>query len=128
VILSLQESIQSCAFSPEGDVIVVGAKNGKWFAFDTVSQEQLSEHVDGSETIQTVQFSPDGTLLAIGSRDNYIYIYRPSEDFHNFAKVGKCSGHSSFILHVDFSMDGNILRSNSGDYEVLYCKDFFNNL
>lgn len=31
-------------------------------------------------------------------------------------------GHSSFITHLDWSADGQYLRSNSGDYEVLYCK------
>jgi echinoderm microtubule-associated protein-like 1/2 len=91
--------------------------------FDTMTRELLAQYVESSEAVQTIQFSPDGALLAIGSRDNYVYIYQPSKDFRRFAKIGKCSGHSSFILHVDFSMDGSILRSNSGDYEVLYCKD-----
>lgn len=31
-------------------------------------------------------------------------------------------GHSSFVTHLDWSMDGVYLCSNSGDYEVLYCK------
>ena len=33
-------------------------------------------------------------------------------------------GHSSFITHLDWSVDGQHLRSNSGDYELLYCKYF----
>lgn len=32
-------------------------------------------------------------------------------------------GHSSFIKHLDWSEDSQILRSNSGDYEILYCKN-----
>lgn len=31
-------------------------------------------------------------------------------------------GHSSFITHIDWSKDSEYLRSNSGDYELLYCK------
>ena len=31
-------------------------------------------------------------------------------------------GHSSFVTHLDWSTDGVYLCSNSGDYEVLYCK------
>lgn len=30
-------------------------------------------------------------------------------------------GHSSFITHLDWSVDGQNLRSNSGDYELLFC-------
>ena len=32
-------------------------------------------------------------------------------------------GHSSFITHLDWSVDSQYLVSNSGDYEILYCKD-----
>ena len=43
--------------------------------------------------------------------------------------TGKCSGHTSFITHIDWSTDSNYLRSNSGDYELLYwevpaCKQY----
>lgn len=31
-------------------------------------------------------------------------------------------GHSSFVTHLDWSSDSVHLCSNSGDYEVLYCK------
>ena len=31
-------------------------------------------------------------------------------------------GHSSFVTHLDWSVDGKYLQSNSGDYEVLFCK------
>ena len=31
-------------------------------------------------------------------------------------------GHSSFVTHIDWSVDNQHLQSNSGDYEILYCK------
>lgn len=31
-------------------------------------------------------------------------------------------GHSSFVKHVDWSEDSQVLRSNSADYEILYCE------
>lgn len=34
--------------------------------------------------------------------------------------AGKCHGHTSFITHLDWSNDSGYLRSNSGDYELLY--------
>ncbi|XP_018374218.1 PREDICTED: echinoderm microtubule-associated protein-like 2 isoform X6 [Trachymyrmex cornetzi] len=122
------EQAQSITFSPDGNIIVVGCVSGKWLAIDSETRELYTHHSDGSEPIQVVQFSPDGSLLALGSRDNYIYIYQVNEDATKYSRVGRCmpkrirrhGGHSSFITHLDWSVDGQYLRSNSGDYELLY--------
>ncbi|XP_031836389.1 echinoderm microtubule-associated protein-like 2 isoform X3 [Nomia melanderi] len=114
------EQAQSLGFSPDGNVIVVGCTSGKWLAIDSETRELYTHHSDGTEPIQAVRFSPDGTLLALGSRDNYIYIYQVNSDATKYSRVGRCMGHSSFITHVDWSIDGQYLRSNSGDYELLY--------
>lgn len=114
------EQVQSCTFSPDGEIIIVGGGSGRWMAFDTQSRELLGEHVDGQEAIQTVKFSPDGRLLALGSRDNAVYIYQSNSGGRRYAKIGKCTGHASFIVHLDWTTDGQVLRTNSGDYETLY--------
>ena len=85
----ISEQIHSCAFSPDGEIIIVGGVTGRWMAFDTQSREQLAQFVDGQEAIQAIQFSPDGQFLAIGSRDNFIYIYQLNGS--RFAKVGRCT-------------------------------------
>ena len=96
--------------------------------------KELFKARDGIEPIQCCEFSPgniwhnaksnvvllDGSRLAIGSRDNFVYIYTVNDDASEVTKVGKCSGHSSYITHIDWSKDGQYLRSNSGDYEVLF--------
>ncbi|XP_055316074.1 echinoderm microtubule-associated protein-like 2 isoform X2 [Sitodiplosis mosellana] len=114
------EQIQCCAFSVDGAMIAVGTVFGKWIIFDALTREALTQHIDGQEAIQAIEFSPDGKLMAIGSRDNNIYIYQVGDDYRRFAKVGRCAGHSSYVKHVDWSEDSQVLRSNSGDYEVLY--------
>ncbi|XP_039309492.1 echinoderm microtubule-associated protein-like 2 isoform X6 [Solenopsis invicta] len=122
------EQAQSIAFSPDGNIIVVGCVSGKWLAIDSETRELYTHHSDGAEPMQVVQFSPDGSLLALGSRDNYIYIYQVNEVATKYSRVGRCmpkrirrhGGHSSFITHLDWSVDGQYLRSNSGDYELLY--------
>ena len=65
---------------------------------------------------------PDGSYLAIGSHDNFIYLFTVSEDGKQYKKHGRLSGHSSYITHLDWSKDSLHLQSNSGDYELLYCK------
>ncbi|XP_046749081.1 echinoderm microtubule-associated protein-like 2 isoform X2 [Diprion similis] len=114
------EQAQSVCFSPDGTVMIVGCTSGKCLAIDSETRELYTHHSDGSEPLQVVRFSPDGSSLAIGSRDNSIYIYQVNEDATKYSRVGRCMGHSSFITHLDWSVDSQYLRSNSGDYELLY--------
>uniref|UniRef100_A0A8C9YN88 EMAP like 1 n=1 Tax=Sander lucioperca TaxID=283035 RepID=A0A8C9YN88_SANLU len=73
-----------------------------------------------SGAVVAIGTQTDGNFLAIGSHDNYIYIYAVAENGRKYSRVGKCSGHSSFITHLDWSVDSQYLVSNSGDYEILY--------
>lgn len=65
------------------------------------------------------RYSPDETLLAVGSHDNHVYIYEVREDA-SYHLVCKDHRNSSYINAIDWSLDGNSIRTSSGDYEVLY--------
>ncbi|XP_060530398.1 echinoderm microtubule-associated protein-like 2 [Cylas formicarius] len=114
------EAGQSVAFSPDGSCILVGCVSGKWMIFDAQSRELLGYHTDGSEPIHVISFSPDGSMVALGSRDSQIYIYQVSNAGTKFSRIGKCSGHSSCVIHLDWSTDNQTLRSNSADFELLF--------
>ncbi|XP_063365069.1 echinoderm microtubule-associated protein-like 2 [Cydia amplana] len=116
----IEERAQCCAWAAGGAAVAVGCLTGKWLVFDPVSRELLAQHQDGSEPIQTIQYSPDNKYVALGSRDNFIYIYQVDDDCRRYTRVGKCLGHSSYITHLDWSEDSQYIRSNSGDYELLY--------
>lgn len=60
--------------------------------------------------------------MAIGSHDNFIYVFAVTENGKNYKKYIRFSGHSSYITHFDWSKDSQFIQSNSGDYEMLYCK------
>ncbi|TRY59685.1 hypothetical protein DNTS_027417 [Danionella cerebrum] len=92
----------------------------RWLVLDTESKDLVTVHTDGNEQLSVMRFSPDGNFLAIGSHDNYIYIYAVADHGKKYSRVGKCTGHSSFITHLDWSVDSQYLVSNSGDYEILY--------
>ncbi len=51
--------------------------------------------------------SPDGKLVAVATHDNAIDIYKLQP---RLERVGTCSGHSSYITHIDFSADGRWLQ------------------
>lgn len=64
--------------------------------------------------------SADGNFLAVASHDNFVYIYAVTENGRKYSRVGKCTGHSSFVTHVDWSKNSQFLVTNSGDYETLF--------
>ncbi|XP_066551015.1 echinoderm microtubule-associated protein-like 1 isoform X5 [Amia ocellicauda] len=117
---TMEDAAQSAGFHPSGTVVAIGTQTGRWLVLDTESKDLVTVHTDGNEQLSVMRYSPDGTLLAIGSHDNYIYIYGVVDNGRKYSRVGKCSGHSSFITHLDWSVDSQYLMSNSGDYEILY--------
>ncbi|KAM4624799.1 echinoderm microtubule-associated protein-like 1 isoform 2-T2 [Polymixia lowei] len=116
----MEDAAQSAGFHPSGAVVAIGTETGRWLVLDTDSKDLVTVHTDGNEQLSVMRYGPDGNFLAIGSHDNYIYIYAVAENGRKYSRVGKCSGHSSFITHLDWSVDSQYLVSNSGDYEILY--------
>ncbi|XP_057617992.1 echinoderm microtubule-associated protein-like 4 isoform X6 [Chionomys nivalis] len=110
-----------CAdFHPSGTVVAIGTHSGRWFVLDAETRDLVSIHTDGNEQLSVMRYSVDGTLLAVGSHDNFIYLYSVSENARKYSRYGKCTGHSSYITHLDWSPDNKHIMSNSGDYEILY--------
>jgi microtubule-associated protein-like 1/2 len=110
-----------CAgFHPSGSVVAVGLQTGRWLVFDSVTGTYVASGSDTSEQLSSVKYSPDGSKMSVASHDNYIYIYTVENDGTAYEKKGRCSGHSSFVTHIDWSSDSQSLQSVSGDYELLY--------
>ncbi|XP_067875081.1 LOW QUALITY PROTEIN: echinoderm microtubule-associated protein-like 2 [Heterodontus francisci] len=117
---SLDDPAQSVGFHPSGSVVAVGTHTARWMVFDAETKDPITVHTDGNERLSVMRYSPDGNFLAIGSHDNYVYIYAVAENGRKYNRVGRCSGHSSFITHLDWSTDSRYIVTNSGDYEILY--------
>ncbi|KAM7173165.1 echinoderm microtubule-associated protein-like 4 isoform 6-T6 [Macrochelys suwanniensis] len=110
-----------CAdFHPSGTVVAIGTHSGRWFVLDAETRDLVSIHTDGNEQLSVMRYSVDGTLLSVGSHDNFIYLYIVTENGRKYSRYGKCTGHSSYITHLDWSPDNKYIMSNSGDYEILY--------
>uniref|UniRef100_A0A671XXX1 Echinoderm microtubule-associated protein-like 4 n=1 Tax=Sparus aurata TaxID=8175 RepID=A0A671XXX1_SPAAU len=119
--LSLPQEHGHCAdFHPSGAVVAIGTHSGKWYVLDAETTDLVAIHTDGNEQLSVMRFSEDGSLLAVGSHDNFIYLYNVSDRGRKYSRYGKCTGHSSYITHLDWSPDNNFIMSNSGDYEILY--------
>lgn len=69
------------------------------------------------EWIEDLKFSPDGRYLIVGSHNNYLYLF----EVPNFDKPVSVFGKSSsFIQHIDWSLDSSNVRTNDASYELLY--------
>lgn len=66
-----------------------------------------------------MRYNNEGTKLAVGSHDNFIWVYATAQD-GNYVLEGKCTGHSSYITALDWSLDGDWIRSSCGAYELLF--------
>ncbi|CAB1347638.1 unnamed protein product [Coregonus sp. 'balchen'] len=117
-----QDPGRSAGFHPSGAVLAVGTMTGRWLVLDTDTGDLVYMHTDGNEIISNVKYSPDGNFLAVGSHDNFVYIYAVTENGKKYSRVGKCTGHSSFVTHLDWSVDSQYIVTNSGDYEILFCE------
>ncbi|XP_038586114.1 echinoderm microtubule-associated protein-like 4 isoform X2 [Micropterus salmoides] len=117
---TLEEHGHCADFHPSGAVVAIGTHSGKWYVLDAETTDLVAIHTDGNEQLSVMRFSVDGGLLAVGSHDNFIYLYTVSDRGRKYSRYGKCTGHSSYITHLDWSPDNNFIMSNSGDYEILY--------
>uniref|UniRef100_A0A1D5RA02 EMAP like 2 n=1 Tax=Macaca mulatta TaxID=9544 RepID=A0A1D5RA02_MACMU len=116
----IEDPARSAGFHPSGSVLAVGTVTGRWLLLDTETHDLVAIHTDGNEQISVVKFSPDGAYLAVGSHDNLVYVYTVDQGGRKVSRLGKCSGHSSFITHLDWAQDSSCFVTNSGDYEILY--------
>ncbi|TRY85645.1 hypothetical protein DNTS_008799 [Danionella cerebrum] len=79
----------------------------------SVTRDLIAIHTDGNEQLSVMRFSVDGTLLAVGSHDNFIYLYTVSDKGRKYSRYGKCTGHSSYITHLDWSPDNKFIMGHS---------------
>ncbi|DBA04109.1 TPA: hypothetical protein N0F65_004217 [Lagenidium giganteum] len=107
---------RAIAFSSEGNHVAVGSIDGKMVILTEQLDSAVMEWKCSPKSVQVIKYSPDNATLAIGCHDQKIHIY----DAHTCKKQGELKGHSSTVLHMDFSKDGTVLQSTSSSYELLF--------
>lgn len=117
--IPLPSSVESLAFSPDGQTLTTGMGNGAitiWQANTWKSLRSFSAH---SDIVNTLVYSPDGTMIASGgsNRDKMIRLWssRPGEYgnlLHTF------TGHEYVIFSLAFAPDGQTLVSSSADRTI----------
>jgi echinoderm microtubule-associated protein-like 6 len=98
----------SIEFSPNGEFLAIGYQNGQLTILDAQTFAIKSVRRDRKAAISEIKFNCDNTILAVGAHDMMIFLYFADQ---NFKPMRKLKGHSSTILHIDFSVDGSVLKS-----------------
>jgi len=102
--------------SPDGKLCAVGFRDGSFRIFETQGWKTVAKKKMRKSWVQDLKFAPNGKLLAVSSHDRIIDLF----ELPSLNHVAPCKGHTSFITHIDWSMDSNSLHSNDGSYELLY--------
>ncbi len=71
---------------------------------------------NSTKWIQDIKYSPNDQFLVTGSHDWSIFVY----DTNGYKILSKITKHSSYITHIDWSLDSNFIHSNCGAYELLF--------
>ncbi|KAJ5403872.1 alpha/beta-hydrolase [Penicillium cosmopolitanum] len=116
------ESLESLAWSTEGDRLASGSVNNTVRIWDPATGQCIST-LDSQGTYNleeninlaiSIAWSPDGSRLASGSHNSNIKIWEPS--------TGRClwtlKGHTSFVLSIAWSSDAKKLASGSDDNTI----------
>ena len=116
--LADSQCARAISYNPDNGHVAVGHNDGTLSIRAGIKDlEKVIHHNRHSkEWIEVIRYSPDGQKLAVGSHDNKIYIY----DTTNYTLLGTCDKHNSFIVSVDWSLDGRFIRSVCGAHELLF--------
>lgn len=108
------------AFSGNGKYLAIGMKNGGIKVFRFGSQiEQVAWCKTFQSAVKDMKYGPNDRYLAAASHDQFIDVFDAHQDYK---RVSRCGGHSSTVLHIDWSVDGDVIQANDQAYEVIYPK------
>jgi WD40 repeat protein len=108
-------SVNSVAFSPNGELVAAGTANGEVRLWQVSSGKPLLTCDAHSNWVYSIAFSPDGNILACGSDNQTLHLW----DVNSGQVLKTFQGHVNRTLAVVFSPDGNILGCGSADHNVI---------
>ncbi|XP_043087323.1 echinoderm microtubule-associated protein-like 5 [Puntigrus tetrazona] len=102
--VNLGHPARAVSYSPEGDMVAIGMKNGEFIILLVTSLKIWGKKRDRRSAIQDIRFSPDSRYLAVGSSENAV-------DFYDLTlgpqlnRINCCRDIPSFVMQMDFSAD-----------------------
>jgi WD40 repeat protein len=108
--LTHAEEVQAAAWSPDGQFVLTGARDGSVHFWDTVGEELFTFAGESGDSITAVQFSPDGQSIVAAAFDSGIRVWNLQTHQQSLTLPGNAGTES-----VTFSPDGQYLLSGGWD-------------
>jgi WD40 repeat protein len=112
------DEVRSLAFSPGGDTLVSGARDGFVRLWDSAQGKHLQTLHPNLGVVYAVAVSPDSRWLAVGGGDwtksGAVKIY----DFAQRKQVALLGGYPSFVHSLSFTSDSKRIATGGGDKTV----------
>jgi WD40 repeat protein len=108
-------SVNSIAFSPNGELVAAGTADGEVHVWQVSSGKPFLTCDAHSNWVYSIAFSPDGSNLACGSDNQTIHVW----DVNSRQALTFLQGPGYRTMTVAFSPDGNLLASGSDDHAVI---------
>ncbi|OAF68500.1 hypothetical protein A3Q56_03624 [Intoshia linei] len=100
--------------------IYIGSKCGTLEIYNKEELICLYSKKISKEYLSCITMTEDKKYLGVGGGDNYIYIFNVFESEELLSLYHVFKGHSSFVKHIDFTRNGNFMRSNSASNDLLF--------
>ena len=106
-----REGVISLAFSPDGQQIVTGSRDGTAKLWETASGKELLTLKGHIGWIMSAEFSPDGRRIVTGSADRTAKVWEAASG----RELLTLAGHQDHIRSAGFSPDGHKIVTGSAD-------------
>ncbi|XP_037602711.1 echinoderm microtubule-associated protein-like 5 isoform X2 [Sebastes umbrosus] len=116
--VNLGHPARTISYSPEGDMVAIGMKNGEFIILLVASLKIWGKKRDRRSPIQDIRFSPSSRYLAVGSTESAV-------DFYDLTlgpqlnRINCCRDIPSFVMQMDFSADSTYVQISTGAYKRL---------
>ncbi|MEQ2178766.1 Echinoderm microtubule-associated protein-like 5 [Goodea atripinnis] len=107
--VNLGHPAHTISYSPEGDMVAIGMKNGEFIILLVASLKIWGKKRDRRSPIQDIRFSPNSRYLAVGSTECAV-------DFYDLTlgpqlnRINCCRDIPSFVMQMDFSADSSYIQ------------------
>uniref|UniRef100_A0A3Q2XCV2 EMAP like 5 n=1 Tax=Hippocampus comes TaxID=109280 RepID=A0A3Q2XCV2_HIPCM len=116
--VSLGHPACTISYSPEGDMVAIGMKNGEFIILLVASLKIWGKKRDRRSSIQDIRFSPNSRYLAVGSCESAVDFYDLSLG-PQLNRINCCRDIPSFVMQMDFSADSMYIQVSTGAYKRL---------